>query len=66
MQETSMALFPWIHSLQTLGVGPGGHVGLDLPNTPHSPIAFFGALEAGGTRVDYSPPVDEEARKRAA
>ncbi|MES2102355.1 MAG: AMP-binding protein [Pseudomonadota bacterium] len=40
---------------QLLGVGPGGHVGLYLPNTPHYPIAFFGALKAGATIVNYSP-----------
>lgn len=41
--------------LQQLGVGPGVHVGLYLPNTPHYPIAFFAALKAGGTVVNYSP-----------
>ncbi len=41
--------------LQTLGVGPGVHVGLYLPNTPHYAIAFFGVLKAGGTVVNYSP-----------
>src|SRR5678816_4323689 len=41
--------------LQALGVGPGIHVGLYLPNTPHYVIAFFGALKAGGTVVNYSP-----------
>ena len=40
---------------QLLGVGPGVHVGLYLPNTPHYPIAFFGALKAGATVVNYSP-----------
>jgi long-chain acyl-CoA synthetase len=40
---------------QLLGVGPGVHVGLYLPNTPHYPIAFFGALKAGATIVNYSP-----------
>ncbi len=40
---------------QNLGVGPGVHVGLYLPNTPHYPIAFFGVLKAGGTVVNYSP-----------
>src|SRR5271166_6336547 len=38
-----------------LGVGPGVHVGLLLPNTPHFVIAFFGVLKAGGTVVNYSP-----------
>ena len=41
--------------LQQLGVGPGTHVGLYLPNTPHYVIAFFGVLKAGGTIVNYSP-----------
>lgn len=40
---------------QQLGVGPGVHVGLFMPNTPHYPIAFFGVLKAGGTVVNYSP-----------
>lgn len=41
--------------LQQLGVGPGVHVGLFLPNSPHYFIAFFGVLRAGGTVVNYSP-----------
>lgn len=41
--------------LQKLGVGPGVHVGLFLPNTPHYLIAVFGVLQAGGTVVNYSP-----------
>jgi long-chain acyl-CoA synthetase len=40
---------------QQLGVGPGIHVGLYLPNTPHYLISFFGVLKAGGTVVNYSP-----------
>jgi len=40
---------------QKLGVGPGVHVGLYLPNTPHYVIAFFGVLKAGGAVVNYSP-----------
>ncbi|MEZ2743678.1 AMP-binding protein [Halopseudomonas bauzanensis] len=40
---------------QQLGVGPGVHVGLYLPNTPHYVIAFMGVLRAGGTVVNYSP-----------
>src|SRR5690606_33472427 len=36
-------------------VGPGVHVGLFLPNTPHYLIAVFGVLQAGGTAVNYSP-----------
>ena len=41
--------------LQQQGVGPGVHVGLYLPNTPHYAIAFFAVLEAGGSVVNYSP-----------
>lgn len=40
---------------QSLGVGPGVHVGLFLPNTPHYVVSFFGILKAGGTVVNYSP-----------
>ncbi len=40
---------------QSLGVRPGVHVGLYLPNTPHYVIAFFGVMKAGGTVVNYSP-----------
>ena len=48
---------------QKLGVGPGVHVGLFLPNTPHYPIAFFGVLKAGGRVVNYSP-LDAERELR--
>jgi long-chain acyl-CoA synthetase len=41
--------------LQALGVCPGMHVGLYLPNTPHTVIAFFAVLKAGGVVVNYSP-----------
>ena len=40
---------------QKLGVKPGVHVGLFLPNMPHYVIAFFGVLKAGGAVVNYSP-----------
>ena len=41
--------------LQALGVGPGVHVGLHLPNTPHFVISFFAVLMAGGRVVNFSP-----------
>ena len=41
--------------LQKLGVKPGVHVGLYLPNTPHYLVGLFGVLKAGGTVVNYSP-----------
>jgi long-chain acyl-CoA synthetase len=41
--------------LQKLGVRPGVHVGIYLPNCPHYFIAFMAVLRAGGTVVNYSP-----------
>src|SRR5690554_3232410 len=41
--------------LQDLGVKPGVHVGLYLPNSPHCIISFMAVLRAGGTVVNYSP-----------
>jgi long-chain acyl-CoA synthetase len=44
-----------------LGVKPGVHVGLYLPNTPHCIVAFFGVLKAGGVVVNCSPLDAEKA-----
>lgn len=41
--------------LQSLGVGPGVHVGLQLINCPHYLVCFFGILMAGGRAVNFSP-----------
>ncbi len=41
--------------LQKLGVEKGTRVGLFLPNTPYSVIAFFAILRAGGVVVNYNP-----------
>ncbi|WP_304306900.1 long-chain fatty acid--CoA ligase [Pseudacidovorax intermedius] len=41
--------------LRELGVRPGVHVGLYLPNVPQYIVAFFAVLQAGGTVVNYSP-----------
>ncbi len=48
---------------QEIGVGPGVHVGMFLPNTPHFVVAFFGVLKAGGTVVNYSPLDAEQTLK---
>lgn len=40
---------------QSLGVKPGVHVGLFLPNCPQYVIAFYGIMKAGGTVVNFSP-----------
>ena len=41
--------------LQAIGVKPGVHVGLFLPNSPHYLVALFAVLQAGATVVNYSP-----------
>ena len=41
--------------LQSLGVGPGVHVGLQLINCPHYLVCFLGVLMAGGRVVNFSP-----------
>lgn len=41
--------------LQALGVKKGVKVGLFLPNTPFSLMAYYGVLKAGGTVVNYNP-----------
>jgi len=41
--------------LKDLGVGPGVHVGLFLPNTPHYIVMYFAILKAGGRIVNFSP-----------
>ncbi len=40
---------------QALGVTKGGKVGLFLPNCPHYVAAYYGAMKAGGTVVNFSP-----------
>ena len=50
--------------LQLLGVGPGVHVGLHLPNSPHFVICFFAALMAGGRIVNFSPLAAPRELKR--
>ncbi|MDE1147995.1 MAG: AMP-binding protein [Azospirillaceae bacterium] len=42
-------------NLARMGVGPGVHVGLHLPNTPHFVLAFYATLRAGGVVVPLSP-----------
>jgi long-chain acyl-CoA synthetase len=50
--------------LQLLGVGPGVHVGLHLPNSPHFVICFFAALMAGGRVANFSPLAAPRELKR--
>ncbi|MEP5622314.1 MAG: AMP-binding protein, partial [Hyphomicrobiales bacterium] len=41
--------------LQSIGVGPGVHVGLCLPNTPFYTIFYFAILKIGGTVANFNP-----------
>src|SRR3546814_13716209 len=41
--------------LQLRGIGKGSRVGLFLPNVPHYVAAYYGALAAGATVVNFSP-----------
>jgi long-chain acyl-CoA synthetase len=53
--------------LQLRGIGKGDHVGLFLPNVPHYITAYYGAMLAGATVVNFSPlyTVDELAHQVA-
>ena len=42
-------------NLRGLGIGPGSHVALHLPNVPHYVVAFFAIIRAGGVVVNMSP-----------
>lgn len=48
-------------ALQQAGIAKGDRVGLFLPNIPHYPVAYYGALLAGAIVVNFSPlyTVDE-------
>ena len=41
--------------LEEHGVGPGDRVGLVLPNVPHFPVLFYGAVAAGAVVVPMNP-----------
>lgn len=41
--------------LQDLGVRKGDRIGLFLPNVPHYVAAYYGAMMAGATVVNFSP-----------
>lgn len=53
--------------LQDKGIGKGDHIGLFLPNVPQYIAAYYGALAAGATVVNFSPlyTVDELAHQVA-
>ena len=37
--------------LRAMGLGPGDHIALSCPNTPHFPIAYYAILKLGGVVV---------------
>jgi long-chain acyl-CoA synthetase len=43
------------HFLISRGIQKGDRVALFLPNIPHFPLAFFGALKAGAIAVTFNP-----------
>jgi long-chain acyl-CoA synthetase len=50
-----------------MGAGPGTRIGLCLPNSPYFVIAFFAALKAGATVVNFNPLyVEAELAAQAA
>lgn len=53
--EVSGAVARVARGLQLRGIGKGSRVGLFLPNVPHYVAAYYGALAAGATVVNFSP-----------
>ena len=41
--------------LRSRGLRPGGAVGIMMPNVPHFPVFYYGALRAGGAVVPMNP-----------
>lgn len=65
--ETADGVCRVAKGLQALGVGKGDRIGLFLPNVPHYVAAYYGAMAAGATVVNFSPlyTVDELAHQVA-
>ena len=61
------AVRKFARGLQLRGIGKGHRVGLFLPNVPHYIAAYYGAMAAGATVVNFSPlyTVDELAHQVA-
>ena len=57
--ELTSAAMRVCNALRDRGVRPGDRVALMLGNTPHFPIAYFGALYAGATLVCLNPGLRE-------
>jgi long-chain acyl-CoA synthetase len=65
--EMADAVRRFARGLQLRGIGKGDHVGLFLPNVPHYIVAYYGAMAAGATVVNFSPlyTIDELAQQVA-
>lgn len=66
-EEMALAVRRVAKGLQGRGIVKGDRVGLFLPNVPHYIAAYYGALAAGATVVNFSPlyTVDELAHQVA-
>lgn len=58
--EVGEAVDRFAKSLQDQGIGKGSNVGLCLPNTPFYVIAYYGAMKAGATVVNFNPLYAEQ------
>jgi long-chain acyl-CoA synthetase len=65
--EIAESVRKFAKGLQSRGVGKGDRIGLYLPNVPHYIVAYYGAMLAGATVVNFSPlyTVDELAHQVA-
>ncbi|AIY89437.1 long-chain-fatty-acid--CoA ligase [Geoglobus acetivorans] len=52
--------------LKSLGVGRGSRVVIDMPNTPHYVIAYYGILKTGATVVQANPLYTERELRHIA
>lgn len=59
-KELGQEVDKFAKGLQDAGFGKGSHVGLCLPNTPFYVIAYYGALKAGATVVNFNPLYAEQ------
>ncbi|MBI1215928.1 MAG: AMP-binding protein [Alphaproteobacteria bacterium] len=53
--EVSEMVDRFAKGLQDQGIGKGDRVGLCLPNSPFYVIAYYGAMKAGATVVNFTP-----------
>jgi long-chain acyl-CoA synthetase len=65
--EIAASVRQFAKGLQLRGIGKGDRVGLFLPNVPQYIVAYYGAMLAGATVVNFSPlyTVDELAHQVA-